>query len=113
MISIAGAQTNSLAIVLQHPIRLGGSGSLQAISFFRQISRKKSLNLIIYAEIRPAGSNIDATVDRTTALVQSNVSLRFRFSERSCGPLYTPLLPFFHRKTFGKKVKVSSTRSHL
>ena len=113
MISIAGVQTNSLAMVLQRPIRLGGSGSLQAISFFRQISRRKSLNLTMNAAIKPAGSNIGATVDRTTALVQSNVSLRSKLSRRSRGPLYAPFFPFFPRKTFGEKVKVSCTGSHL
>ena len=115
---MAGVQTNSLAMVLQCSIRLGGSGSLQAISLFRQTSRKNSLNLIMYAEISPAGSKIDATVDRMTALVHSKVSLRARFSERRRRLLYTPFLPLFPRKAFGRKVlgrkvKVSPTGLHL
>ena len=110
---MAGVQTSSLAMALQWSIKLGGSGSLQVISLLRKTSRKNSLNLVIYGEINPTGSKIEATVDRTTALVHSKVSLRARFSERSCGPLYTLFLPFFPRKTLGRKVKVSSTGSYL
>ena len=99
---MAGVQTSSLAMALHRYIRLGGSGSLQAISLFRQTSRKNSLNLIMYMEISPAGSKIDATVDRTTAFVHSKVSLRFLFPRKTSG-----------RKVLGRKVKLSPTGFHL
>ena len=113
LIVIAGVQTSSLAMALYRSIKLGGRGLLQAISLLRQTLRKNNLNLITNAEINPAGSEIDATVDKTTAFVHWKVSLRARFSERSCGPLYAPFLPFLPKKTFGRKVKVSSTGFHL
>ena len=99
---MAGVQTNSLAMALERSIRLGGSGSLQAISLFRQTLHKNSLTLIMYAEISPAWSNIDATVDRMTAIVHSNISLRSLFSRVTSG-----------RNVLGRKEKVSPTRFHL
>ena len=70
---IAGEQTSSFVRFLHLFIRSAGRAWSQPRFLLKQTSLRKSLYLMEYAETMPAGSKNEATVDRTSALVQLKV----------------------------------------